>query len=277
MGIEGVDKMRSSAPLGVPQRNENVAYWLAFLVLGIRRCQTLLSPAGVPETMANDPAPLLAVAQDFLRRVKALDVSLKSVTYSGYLAYQDRVIGLTESALVRLAELYGQEAAHELHQWMRRFVVAEAETARWDAWALLFPHLAGFRGALAVQPPLSPGATKKFIETVGVWMGDLEDAFARTDAAIDHAAQVPLSADERRFLTTEGLERGEQDLGSDLDTARNVIRLHRPYAVWVALDDWLSHDEREALIRWADEEGSRPEVTPSRYGATLGLPPPGEY
>jgi len=70
---------------------------------------------------------------------------------------------LAHEALARLVEVYGEEEAPLLHEWVQH-QFASLSSSRWQAWCVLLPTLAGVsdRRPPDVASPFAPEAWRRF-------------------------------------------------------------------------------------------------------------------
>lgn len=111
---------------------ENRLNWdMAFKVVSIDKCLSLLYLSGIPAIMLEHSSHLTDVARNYVR-----SQYLRSHTsVEAALEYQYFCIS---EAFTQLKNLYSSSAAEMLHQWFSLFILDISLSRGWDSWGSIF-------------------------------------------------------------------------------------------------------------------------------------------
>jgi hypothetical protein len=242
--------------ISVSNINE-VIYWAdVFRVLGIKRCQPLLTNLGVSATMAECPAPLLEAAHHFWRhtwegiRSKGVRVGT-GLSDPGFPEnYRLGIQTLLREIFALIVRNYDEDEASNLYQWAQRFFTDQAQVNMWFTWSLLFASQSVSTGSESADSQLSP-LIRKAIQT------DFSPAAEQEDAAfLSNVERVPLTAQEQRMIAlevTQPTDFREVDLHGLL---ARLMRFQHAYLAWVRIDKDFSGPELETLLWWGYEQAA---------------------
>ena len=233
-----------------------VLHWEnVFRVLGVGRARPLLAQIGVPAAVAARPEGVAHAAAFFWER-KWAGVTYKGVRVAGGIAdpdfaenYRQGVLELLERSFAEIADFYDEAVAANLYDWARRFFVDQERVGLWDTWSILFSsahHSGG--GFDPASFGFSAEAAGLIGETLGRHFGPR--AVSEDAAALDQMKGIPLSPAERQMVALEATRPGDLPEVDLHELLSMLIRYEHAYRSWVEMREFLSADNREALLWW---------------------------
>lgn len=251
-----------SIHLKIAHSQESMLWGDVFRVLGVRRCQPMLSKAGVPAAMTTAPENIVQASHYFWRRT--LDGDIMPSRYmkppfqtqgevDDHLeALRLGLLGLLSETFSIIVNYYGEGAASELYEWAQRNVVDHDQRRRWDMWNELFLRLIGALGISCALVPIDLDRllVEKIKETVQRFLpGLLADLEDRSDLKA-----IPLSPIEESILALEVIQPEDEAQVDVLLIVELILRRQAAYEIWKTIDKWLTASNRELLLHWGKQQ-----------------------
>jgi len=259
---------------------DNIIYWdSAFLVLAIKRCRVFWVAAGVPPPMVARPAPLLAVARQYLEERRGLaplpfappepaaaevasNRTLLATMGMAPAAADQRAheiaqgdataLDLCRLAFRRLTMSYTRLTIRKLYSWMLRTYADPRRKAFWSGWDACMHAIANARRRGFLDPPAADAsaAGRRFLRVLAARYPARQEPRRRARLALAYA--IPLSEREQELVTTRGLAPDIPDPWVR-DVAREisyVTRVQRAYTIWHRALRWLTPESEQEILAW---------------------------
>ena len=233
-------------------------YWAdAFRVLGIKRCQPVLSRIGVSAAISSKPTGLVEAALHFWRqnwegiRHDGIRVDIGYADPEFPDNYRSGVESLLWDSFTIVERHYSKEDSLSLYHWVKRFFIDQDEVNLWFTWSMLFSV------PFEVQSELfkhAPEIVPLIRETIAGHFGQTVQA---NDAeSLSRIERIPLSTLEQRMIALEVTQPGDFPEVDLPGLVKTLMQNNHAYQVWNELHEYLSILDRDALLWWGYEQAT---------------------
>jgi hypothetical protein len=210
----------------------------AVVVLAVDRSARLFRDAGLPDAIAEEPAPIA--------RAATAASALLDASSGDPLTAANRVLG---AFLESVENEYDRGCVSELGEWLERHVFDPAEKMRWYLWGhALLAALADLESQQRLPKP--PSRVWQTLSEAGV--AELSPEASRDiERRADAARLVPLSDAEHRLAALEVPQLGDAVELDVIETLENIAHSERAFKIITKAMQRLDEVDRRALVEWA--------------------------